>query len=199
MATTAFKYSYFRSVCDNASWKKLKSSLPPITCSTSSFARGIHSLYKSHKRTALDKKWLAAPGAFLRASSDDLGALHADVRYFNKELHCAGPTTAPSSQHSPKRGARGEGKSDSHSSWSWNLVWVRKTTAHKQRGSIMFYKDKTLAEMSLSPSSTCWLPRPLPPSMPDWYKFHLLSSQVTEKKYRHLVSIAVGFLFHVRP
>lgn len=109
------------------------------------------------------------------------------------------PLLLHSSQHSPRRGPRAEGKSDSHSSWSWNIVWVRKTTAHKRRGSIMFYKDKTLAEMSLSPSSTCWLPRPLPPSMPDWYKFHLLSSQVTEKKYPHLVSIAVGVLFHVRP
>ena len=48
------------------------------------------------------------PGAFLRSSSDDLGALHADVRYFNKELHCAGPTTPPELPALPEKGGPGE-------------------------------------------------------------------------------------------
>lgn len=60
MAMIVFKYVHFcmslRPVYDNVPGKNLKSSLPPITCSTSSFARIIHSLYKSNKHTALDKK-----------------------------------------------------------------------------------------------------------------------------------------------
>lgn len=37
----------------------------PIMCSKYSFARGIHSLYKSNKHTKTDKKWLVMPSEFL--------------------------------------------------------------------------------------------------------------------------------------